>query len=290
MAMNILETPFMVKTNHEYPPNNKIIFEEYFYNWFIENKPLTNKIYLPIFWTNYYISKGYATQDVSEINKFLDALDKNKDYFTIIQWDDGIVNKFTYSNIYVFGQGGGGQKSSQELFNGTIGNYPIPLNCQSNPNIKIQNKDIFASFIGVIYGRNNWIREKLHDNLKNKNGYLFENSISYDAFSNVMSRSIFSLCPRGYGATSFRICEALQHESIPVYISDEPWVPFNDMINFNDYGVLIDSKDIEKIDEILKNISEEKIYKKLNFGKQIYNEYYSFEGCANKIINKLNNL
>jgi hypothetical protein len=290
MAMNILETPFMIKTNHEYPPNNKTIFEEYFYNWFLENKSLTNKTYLPIFWTNYYISKGYATQDISEINNFLDSIDKNKDYFTIVQWDDGIVNPFPYSNIYVFGQGGGGGKSSEELFNGTIGDYPIPLNCQSNPNIKTQNKDIFASFIGVIYGRNNWIREKLHDNLKNKNGYLFENSISYDAFSNVMSRSIFSLCPRGYGATSFRICEALQHESIPVYISDKPWIPFNDIINFNDYGVLIDSKDIEKIDEILKNISEEEIYKKLNLGKQIYNDYYSFEGCSNKIINKLNNL
>jgi hypothetical protein len=290
MAMNILETPFMIKTNHEYPPNNKTIFEEYFYNWFVENKPLINKTYLPIFWTNYYISKGYATQDMSEINNFLDSIDKNKEYFTIIQWDDGIVNPFPYSNIYVFGQGGGGGKSSEELFNGTIGDYPIPLNCQSNPNIKTQNKDIFASFIGVIYGRNNWIREKLHDNLKNKNGYLFENSISYDAFSNVMSRSIFSLCPRGYGATSFRICEALQHESIPVYISDKPWIPFNDIINFNDYGVLIDSKDIQKIDEILKNISEEEIYKKLNLGKQIYNDYYSFEGCANKVITKLNNL
>jgi hypothetical protein len=284
MAMNILETPFMVKTNHEYPPNNKIIFEEYFYNWFIENKPQTNKIYLPIFWTNYYISKNYAQQDISEINKFLDTLDKNKQYFTIIQWDDGIVNPFQYKNIYVFGQGGGGGK------NGYIGDYAIPLICQSNPNIKIENKDIFASFIGVIYGRNNLIREKLHNDLRQKNGYVFENSISYDAFSNVMSRSTFSLCPRGYGATSFRICEALQHESIPVYISDKPWIPFNDIINFNDYGVLIDSKDIEKIDEILKNISEEEIYKKLNFGKQIYNDYYSFEGCSSKIINKLNNL
>ena len=284
MAMNILETPFMVKTNHEYPPNNKIIFEEYFYNWFTENKPQTNKIYLPIFWTNYYISKNYAQEDISEINEFLNGLDKNKEYFTIIQWDDGIVNSFEYNNIYVFGQGGGGGK------NGFIGNYAIPLNCQPNSNIKIQNKNIFASFIGVIYGRNNWIREKLHSNLRNKDGYLFENSISYDAFSNVMSRSIFSLCPRGYGATSFRICEALQHESIPVYISDKPWIPFNDIINFNDYGVLIDSKDIEKIDEILKNISEEEIYKKLNLGKQIYNEYYSFEGCSSKIINKLNNL
>ena len=276
--MNILETPFMVKTNHEYPPNNKIIFEEYFYNWLIENKYLTNKIYLPIFWTNYYISKGYATQDISEINIFLDTLDKNKEYFTIIQWDDGIVNPFEYKNIYVFGQGGGGGKK------GYIGDYSIPLICQPNPDIKIQNRDIFASFIGVIHGRNNWIREKLYSNLNNKDGYLFENSISYEAFSNVMSKSIFSLCPRGYGATSFRICEALQHGSIPVYISDKPWIPFNNIINFNDYGVLIHVKDIDHIDNILKSIPKEEIEKKINIGKNIYNEYYTYTGCADKII------
>ena len=282
MAMNILETPFMVKTNHEYPPNNKIIFEEYFYNWFIENKVQTSKTYLPIFWTNYYISKDYTQQDVSEINIFLDTLDKSKEYFTIIQWDDGIVNPFEYKNIYVFGQGGGGGKK------GYIGDYPVPLICQPNPNIKIENKDIFASFIGVIYGRNNSIREKLHDNLKNKNGYLFQNSISYDTFSNTMSRSIFSLCPRGYGATSFRICEALQHGSIPVYISDRPWVPFNDIIDFNDYGVIVNEKEIDHIDNILKSISKQEIDNKINIGKYIYKEYYSYNGCSEKILKIIN--
>ena len=280
--MNILETPFMVKTNHEYPPNNKIIFEEYFYNWFIENKPSTNKTYLPIFWTNYYISKDYAQQDISEVNAFLDSLDKNKQYFTIVQWDDGIVNPFEYKNIYVFGQGGGGGGKT-----GYIGDYAIPLICQPNPNIKIENKDIFASFIGVIYGRNNWIREKLHSDLKQKNGYLFESSISYDAFSNVMSRSTFSLCPRGYGATSFRICEALQHGSIPVYISDKPWIPFNDMIDFNDYGVIVNEKEIDHIDNILKSISKKEIDEKTNIGKEVYKQYYSYNGCAEKILIKL---
>ena len=88
--MNMLETPFMVKTNHEYPPNNKTIFEEYFYNWFIGNKPLTKKIYLPIFWTNYYISKGYATQDISEINIFLDNL-KNFTSKESIIFDNSLI-------------------------------------------------------------------------------------------------------------------------------------------------------------------------------------------------------
>jgi hypothetical protein len=35
--MPIVEVPniFVTKTNHEYPPGNNIIFEEYFYNKFI---------------------------------------------------------------------------------------------------------------------------------------------------------------------------------------------------------------------------------------------------------------
>ena len=106
---------------------------------------------------------------------------------------------------------------------------------------------VFHIFFCRIKNIRSQIREKLYSNLNNKDRYLFKNSISYNTFSDVMSRSIFSLCPRGYGATSFRICEALQHGSIPVYISDKPWIPFNTMIDFNDYGVFIDIKDIDNI-------------------------------------------
>ena len=103
-----------------------------------------------------------------------------------------------------------------------------------------------------------------------------------------MSRSTFSLCPRGYGATSFRICEALQHGSIPVYISDKPWIPFNTIIDFNDYGVIINEKDIDNIDNILKSISKQEIDNKINIGKYIYKEYYSYNGCSEKILKIIN--
>jgi len=96
------------------------------------------------------------------------------------------------------------------------------------------------------------------------------------------------LCPRGYGATSFRICESLQHGSIPVYISDEPWIPFNDMLDFNDYGVLVDVKDIDNLDHILKSISKEDIDKKISLGKIVYEQYYSYKGCSSKIMEIVN--
>lgn len=281
--MNIKETPFKVKTNVKYPPQNKIIFEEYFYDWFIRNNPSTNKIYLPIFWTNYYHLKGTG---MNEINSFLNTLDKNLEYFTIIQWDDGIMSSFPHENITVFGQGGGSGKP-----NCKIGDYCIPLNCQPNPNLLIkEEKTIFASFKGAIVGRHS-VREKMLKALGGNKDYLLQDvagESNYDSFSDIMSSSIFSLCPRGYGATSFRICEALQHQSIPVYISDKHWVPFNDLINFNDYGVLIEEKDIGNIDTILKSLSHEEIDKKIKFGKTVYEQYYSYEGCASKIIQIIN--
>jgi hypothetical protein len=60
------------------------------------------------------------------------------------------------------------------------------------------------------------------------------------------------------------------------------------MINFNDYGVIINEKDIDDIDDILKSISKEEIDKKTNIGKEIYKEYYSYNGCAHKILKIIN--
>ena len=36
-----------------------------------------------------------------------------------------------------------------------------------------------------------------------------------------MRDSLFSLCPRGYGPTSFRLYESIQLGSIPVYIAED---------------------------------------------------------------------
>jgi len=46
---NICEVPetFLTRTNHEYPPNNKMVFEEYFFNRYKEVNPDVDRIYLP---------------------------------------------------------------------------------------------------------------------------------------------------------------------------------------------------------------------------------------------------
>jgi len=273
---------FKVLTNVEYPPHNKMVFEEYFMNhfstWDMSKGVYT---YLPIMWTNFYISRKYGNADMSDLQEFLDGLDKNKTYFTIIQYDDGILQNIDDLDILIFGAGGGGVKTRSERNLG----MPIPLICNPTPNInKDKKRDILCSFVGT-FNEKYTIREKLK---KLSFPFLIKGRVGYDSFVDIMEKSVFSLCPRGYGATSFRICEALQHGSIPVYVYDTPWIPCQWEFNFNDIGILIHESDIPNILKIIKGKTKEDIKRYLKNGESVYEEYFSFRGCAQTIINRLN--
>lgn len=270
MAISIYPTPeiFLTKTNHTYPPNNDIVFEQYFYETYLKENKVNDRVYLPIQWTCFYISRNYGNNDMSDLQNFLDSLPRNIKYFTVVQWDDGILNNLSDLDILIFSSGG-------------VGDYPIPLINRPH-DLVIREKNIFASFIGVINGRHR-IREKMQSALFNNKDYVILPSNGFENFKIIMERSIFSLCPRGYGKTSFRINESLNLGSIPVYIYDDPWIPFNDLINFKEYGVLINENEIDSIDQILKSYSEDDIKKLQERGKEVYKDYFSYSGCYEKI-------
>lgn len=272
---------FQVSTSVEYPPFNKVIFEEYFMNYYEKLEYTHKRIYLPILWTNYYISRNYGKFDMSLLQRYLDGLDRSEKYFTVLQYDDGILQKLDGLDILIFGAGGGGERT---ICDKNLG-YPIPLLCQPGPVInKNKERNIFCSFVGRFTEK-----YKIRNQLRRLygNSFLILDSIKYADFIDIMERSIFSLCPRGYGATSFRICESLQHGSIPVYVYDKSWVPWKGEFDFNDIGILIHESEIENLSNILKSKTKNEIAKYLKKGEKIYNEYFTFEGCAHKIIKKL---
>jgi glycosyltransferase involved in cell wall biosynthesis len=100
-----------------------------------------------------------------------------------------------------------------------------------------------------------------------------------------MAESEFTLCPRGYGATSFRLYEALQLDSIPVYIYDKPWIPFEELVNWEEFCVLIHIDQIEKLHKILSNISEEEREKMRIAGKKAWKKFFTLESCCKTIYN-----
>jgi hypothetical protein len=264
---------FRPRIRVEYPENNKQIFEE----WFFDNykNETSDRIYLPVFWTSYYVNNSYGKDQraLNDLQEFIDTLDKNKKYYTIVQYDDGIINDLSGLDIKVFGMGGGRI------------DYPLPLLAMPHPyKFEGENRDIFTFFQGSM---THDIRRQIMPLLRGKRGFFLpRGTTDTKNFCNILSRSVFTLAPRGYGETSFRICEALQYGSIPVYISDKFIIPHN--VDFNSYGVLIQSGDVQRIESILNGITQDEILKKQSVLREVFEKYYTYEANKRLILSNAN--
>jgi|GEM_PF-800025 FkbM family methyltransferase len=272
----IVDVPSRFKLNMKfnYPLDNDKIFEE----WFSENvneNDLHDRYYLPVFWTSYYVNNHYGKhqESIDELQNFIDSLDKSKKYFTIVQYDDGILNDISELDIKVFGMSG---KNID---------YVLPLICKPHDIEFNQEKTIKANFIGKI---TNPVRSVIMESLKgDSNFYVLDVPHKMYNFCKIIDKSIFTLCPRGYGQTSFRIMESLQYGSIPVYISDEFLLPHEDKVKFTDYGVLVPSKYADSIKEILNDITPEQIKSKQDKIKEVFEKYYTYSGNMKLIVENL---
>jgi hypothetical protein len=274
---------FIIEINQPaYPPyHTGKYLEQYFIDFYFKNKKEfddTAYKFLPICWTDIYL---YRNDLIPELQNFLNDLDKNIKYFTVSQHDDAPKEKLPPNTIKF--SAGGNQPNC----------VPIPLICSSIPNINQIDKDIFCSFVG---SATHSVRIEMLHHLINKEDYVLKpkhwspsiEDKRKDLFLDITSRSIFSLCPRGYGATSFRLYEAMQLSAIPVYIyTNEPYIPFSNIVDWNDICILIEKKDLKNIDNILKNISKEKQKQMTLNIKNVYNKTFTLDGMCLNILNYL---
>lgn len=261
---------FQERIRAEHPPGNRPVFEE----WFFDNRVAStahDRNYLAVFWTSYYVNNNYGNDIAAKqkLQVFIDSLDKSEKYYTILQYDDSILNDISGLDIKVFGSGGGRI------------DFPIPLICQPHPYTFDARKDVFCSFAGSM---THAVRRIMVQRFRHRYS-MPQIPLKIDKYCELMARSIFAACPRGYGQSSFRICEALQYGAIPVYISDHWIVPGN--IDFNEYGVLVHNDEVRNLDKILKAITPEQIRSKQEAGREIYKRIYSFEGCRQLILDNI---
>ncbi|MGE0009504.1 MAG: exostosin family protein [Candidatus Babeliales bacterium] len=104
-------------------------------------------------------------------------------------------------------------------------------------------------------------------------------------YRDILSRSRFSLCPRGYGVSTIRFWESLQAGAIPVILADGTLLPAE--IDWLSCCVFIPEKKVAMVDEIVRSISfeqEEKMRQncleayKLSSGDQLVHtvrQYYT---------------
>lgn len=257
-AMEMIDPVYSSKDFYRYPSDNVEIFEDYFNRTFVAGgEP---RIYLPVAWTSYYRRANYGRDSamILSLQKQLNRLDATKKYFTVCTWDDGILNNVKHLDLQVFA---------------ACGNridFPIPLLCRPHryypPHI---NKRIKCSFVGSL---NHPIRNEIVGELTGKDGFYISTSHHHmEKYCAILNESKYVLCPRGYGQTSFRICEAIQYGAIPIYISDQ--------LVYTD-GTIPLKAGLTTIDEI-KEIVETNAKPKTK-------GVYDYEGLKNLIIENIN--
>lgn len=262
LLKNIIDVPheFTPKQLKPYPVDNETPFEEWFYKNYQPERNKSGRVYLPIQWTAFYCNNkhGRDRKAMNRLQLFINSLDRGKKYFSICQYDDGILNDVSHFDILKFGMG-------------CKGDVQLPLVCQPHKyEFKETGRPIFASFIGSI---THPIREQMVKELQGKEGYFISTEpTSLHSYCYIMSQSKYVICCRGYGFSSFRIQESLQYGAKPIYLSNE--------FLFSEGCVV--GNEINKID-FLKEFSDPNPVKCY----EAFNKFYTYEAVANRIYENL---
>ena len=231
----------------------------------------TDRLLIPVFWTNVY-KQGREALLQEKLNK----LDQDKRYYCVCTHDDAPKEKLPKDTLVY---SAGGLKADA---------IPIPLVVSKVPSHLKVKKDIYASFIGSY---THPMRLQMAHYCQHLGFALTLNpqwaeevkSSDFKLFEEVSSRSKYMLCPRGYGPTSYRLYEAFQYGAVPVYISDNFWLPWEDEVDWEKLIIKITPSQIPDIKNIL-NSYDDKREAMIDYGMQVYNDFFSFKSVVSKIL------
>lgn len=254
-----------------FPYQQGVTLEEYAFQYFSNNNVNTNLVYLPVFWTSYHhFDKKNKWQDLESYYAKILGRYKGHRIFTITQLSKPIPIKNHLSECLKFGASG-------------IGDIPIPLLCQPHPVNKKKNPLYKVCFVGRL--DTHVVRQQLFDKYHSRKDFYFGNGDN-NLFRNIMDDSTFCLCPRGTGKTSYRLYEAIQMGCIPIYVYDDCWLPFKDVVPWEEISILLHIKKINELGQIIDGMTEQRI-SQMQQNIQAYGRHFTFDGCCENIKNIL---
>lgn len=273
MKRYLCPSEFQVPDRFHYPQDNAPDFEYWFMTSMMEDEAQpSERVYLPILWTSYFKRHGYGLNksDIAPLQEFVDTLPQDCKYFTVVQYDNGTLVDWKGKDVMVFAMSGKPENC-----------IPIPLVCQPhNYQPKEYKKDILISFVGRI---THPIRQTIIDWGQNKSDCYFSSKVhSLTDYCDILARSRFVICARGYGASSFRACEAMQYGAMPIIIRH-----YEDNIYMCPFSCIFDYVDFKKED--LDSIYNWLRQGSIPFAGQwdAYQRYYTFEGVKKTILQGL---
>jgi hypothetical protein len=256
-----------------YPPYHRgPNLEEYFYEY--AKSRTFRRTYIPILWSTCYFTPAAAA-----IQPALLGLSPRGRYFVVCE-PAFAPQEILPPDTLVFSAGG--------MYKGDC--VPIPLSCSRlRDPIEVKSKDILCSFVGAKTHR---IRSTLWKTYGDDPSFRFLVSDRWtavvtqarlDEFVQISERSRFVLCPRGTGKTSFRLYEAMQLGSVPVYVSDVHHLPWADELDWNEICVLVKENEIPDLKERLLSIDGRQYQRMLENIQRLYAAYFDLESVCRNI-------
>ncbi|KAL5572609.1 hypothetical protein UlMin_022206 [Ulmus minor] len=89
-----------------------------------------------------------------------------------------------------------------------------------------------------------------------------------------MKSSKYCICARGYEVHTPRVVEAIYYECVPVFISDNYVPPFFEVLNWEEFSVFVQEKDIPNLRNILLSIPEEKYAEMQSRVKKVQKHFF----------------
>jgi hypothetical protein len=246
--------------NFVWPPQNRrsgqdFGVEQNFLDWLTDSGLVTNSIseadwvYLPVFWNRLYINVPDESGNWGGSDRILpkivdECLDKGYQTFTVSEADERVLHpRVDFGNMIMF--------CSSRRDNHPL-NIDIPLLAAPHnlPRVMPPIKYL-ACFLGNL--ATDGVRMQMRDALAHRTDCKVEHAnYGEDYYAMTMLESYIALAPRGQGAQSFRMYEAMALGTIPLYISDTDCRPFKQWVDWGNISYYC--RDATEVNGLLDSI------------------------------------
>lgn len=266
--------------------------EEYIYDYLVQHQQRihTSLVYLPIYWTNLQNHPNFANSKEKYdllLQRALQTLPPTTRYVTMVQHDDGPRLTLPKDTI---------------IMGACTGTIPLPLIYEDTTYYLEQQlqqlqhsttpRPWLASFVGT---DTHFVRTELLKHLTQQDITCHVKSSwspsvpEEDAkrFVDITLASRFCLAPRGYGRSSFRFFEAMQLNTIPVYVWDDvKWLPYQDQLDYDTFSVSVHVSELPMLHKRLASLSSAD-YERMVHHLNTVKEWFTLKGMCEYIVTYL---
>lgn len=225
-------------------------------------------------------------------------------YIAVSQNDEGLTGKDELPmgripNVLVLSAGG-------------YGHVPLPLLKQAEPSYRarrVSERALLVSYVGSLKNAPHDLRERMRMVVAASAADLsFRYRVTHGLFAHrwsamlpplverlaaslvgaeswrgVMADSRASLCPRGYGRSSYHLGEAVQMGRVPIQVySDVPWLPYARLFR-HDLGFATDLAGLPQLLRRLLNTSDAELERRERAAASLRDSHFTLAGVVDQI-------